>query len=57
MAPALSNNYRTLAEILRDYGYKTAAVVSNFGWLNPKFNIHRGFQTYNCIATIGIQQT
>ena len=54
--PILSNNYRTLAEILRDYGYKTAAVISNFGWFNPKFNIHRGFQIYNCIGTIGIQQ-
>jgi hypothetical protein len=50
--PALSNNYKTLAEILRENGYQTAAVVSNFGWLNPKFNINRGFQTYNCISNI-----
>jgi len=54
--PALSNNYKTLAEILRENGYKTAAVISNFGWLNPKFNIHRGFQTYNCIPNIGGQR-
>ena len=54
--PMLSKNYKTLAEILREHGYQTAAVVSNFGWLNPKFNINRGFQTYNCISNIGIQQ-
>lgn len=55
--PTLSKNYKTLAEILREHGYQTAAVVSNFGWLNPKFNINRGFQTYNCISNIGMQQS
>ncbi len=54
--PILSKKCITLAEIFRERGYKTAAVVSNFGWLHPKFNIHQGFQIYDCLRTIGIQR-
>jgi arylsulfatase A-like enzyme len=52
--PILSKSSITLAEIFAHNGYKTAAVVSNFGWLNPKFNLNQGFQIYNCSRNIGL---
>lgn len=53
--PILSDQWKTLAEIYKDNGYKTAAIVANFGWLDPRFNIHQGFQLYDCLNTVGIQ--
>ena len=52
--PILSKSSITLAEIFARNGYMTAAIVSNFGWLNPKFNINQGFQIYNCSRSIGL---
>ncbi|MCX7715310.1 MAG: sulfatase [Clostridia bacterium] len=52
--PILANNRTTMAELLQMQGYRTAAVVANFGWLDPKFNIHQGFEMYDCTRTIGI---
>jgi len=43
-----------LSELFAGSGYKTAAILANFGWLNPKFNIHQGFQMYNCSRNIGL---
>jgi arylsulfatase A-like enzyme len=53
--PILSKSSITLAEIFESSGYRTAAILSNFGWLNPKFNINQGFQVYNCSRSIGVQ--
>jgi arylsulfatase A-like enzyme len=55
--PILSKNCKTLAEIFQDNGFRTAAVVSNSGWLDRRFNVHQGFEVYNCMRTIGIQQS
>jgi choline-sulfatase len=40
----------TLAEILRDAGYQTAAFVSGFP-LDAKFGVNQGFDTYDCRFT------
>jgi len=55
--PILSKSNITLAEIFRNNGYRTAAIVSNFGWLHPKFNIHQGFQMYNYLRSIGLHNS
>ena len=52
--PILSKSTSTLAEIFESSGYTTAAIISNFGWLDPKFNINQGFQIYNCSRSIGV---
>lgn len=52
--PILSEEHTTLAEIFAANGYKTAALVSNFGWLDPKFNVDQGFQVYDCSRNIGL---
>jgi arylsulfatase A-like enzyme len=38
----------TLAEVLRDHGYETAAVVNNV-YLHPMFGVARGFQDYDYV--------
>jgi arylsulfatase A-like enzyme len=49
LRPGLSLDSRnpTLAESLRDHGYDTAAVASNFGYLDPAFGLDRGFVFYD----------
>ncbi len=49
-AQRLSDSFSTLAEVLHDKGYSTAAFVS-LGVLSQKFGFGQGFQTYN--ATFG----
>jgi arylsulfatase A-like enzyme len=36
----------TVAEVLRDAGYRTYAVQTN-GWLHPSFGMHQGFERYS----------
>ncbi|MBI2835106.1 MAG: sulfatase, partial [Acidobacteria bacterium] len=43
---ALPDKFRTLAEVLRSRGYRTAAIVANFTFLTPGFNIDQGFDSY-----------
>jgi len=45
--PPLAADFQTLAETLRDKGYFTAAVVSNFGFLGYQFGLDQGFAHYD----------
>jgi arylsulfatase A-like enzyme len=45
--PPLAADFQTLAESLRDKGYFTAAVVSNFGFLGYDFGLDQGFTHYD----------
>jgi len=49
----LSAEFVTLAEIFRDNGYKTGAIVSNYS-LHPMLEIDQGFQYYYSRRDIGI---
>jgi len=42
----LDSGVRTLAELLSDHGYTTAAMVNN-PFLNPEFGLDRGFELYD----------
>jgi arylsulfatase len=41
----LSGGYTTLAEMLRDAGYRTAAFISN-PWMSKEFGFDQGFEVY-----------
>ena len=41
----LGNGVLTIAEVLRERGYRTYAVQSN-GWLHQSFGFHQGFERY-----------
>ena len=43
----------TIAETLRDNGYKTGAFVSSFV-LDPKFGLDQGFETYSCYSDMSV---
>ena len=43
---ALAPEIETLAELLRDAGYRTAAFVAN-PWLEPRFGFDQGFELYD----------
>jgi arylsulfatase A-like enzyme len=43
---ALSENHLTIAEALAGAGYETGAVMANNAYLNPRFHLDQGFQTY-----------
>jgi arylsulfatase A-like enzyme len=42
----LASQFDTLAEMLRDQGYHTHAIVTNI-WLRPEFGLHQGFHVFN----------
>jgi len=42
----LGEHHVTLAEVLRDEGFQTAALVGNDVYLKQRFKIHQGFETY-----------
>ncbi len=48
IAYPLSPNVPMLAETLRQAGYATGGVASNYAWLGPDFGIDRGFGYYVC---------
>lgn len=48
----LSNSELTLAEILKIYGYKTAAFTGGF-WVGSIFNLGQGFDVYDDKLTFG----
>ena len=43
---SLNKNYKTMAEILADNGYKTAGVIGGF-WVKPVFGLAQGFEYYD----------
>jgi arylsulfatase A-like enzyme len=45
----LGNALPTLAGILASHGYRTLAVVANYGYLGPGFGLDRGFGAYEVI--------
>lgn len=49
----LPKEFVTLAEIFRENGYKTGAVVSNYTLLDKSFNLNQGFQIYDCYRNCG----
>ena len=51
--PPLPDHFLTLAEVFRNNGYLTAAVVSNAAALSPSFNLNQGFQIYDSTKSIG----
>jgi arylsulfatase A-like enzyme len=46
--PYLRNDFVTLAELLQDQGYETAAFSTN-DWVNEKFGFNRGFNTFRWV--------
>jgi arylsulfatase A-like enzyme len=44
--PMLVAGYMTLAELLREAGYQTAAFTDG-GWMERKFGLHQGFDIYD----------
>ncbi len=42
----LSSSYTTLAEILRNQGYRTAGISANFAYVNKEFGLHQGFEYF-----------
>jgi len=53
----LADGFVTLAEQLKAHGYRTAAVVSNYGWLNNTFNMLQGFEVASSLQNIGVNHT
>lgn len=47
VAQPLRKDVRTLAEVLRDAGYQTAAIAANDVYLRPQFGIDRGFEHFD----------
>jgi arylsulfatase len=56
MKDALSPNVETLAGILLESGYETAAFL-NAGWLHPKFGLDRGFATYDFYHDLKVKRS
>lgn len=48
----LENNVITLAEILQDRGYRTAAFISAFPLISERYNLSQGFEYYDEDFTI-----
>jgi arylsulfatase A-like enzyme len=48
----ISNKYPTLAEILSEHGYSTAAVVANSGFLTREWGFDRGFQFFDARGAV-----
>ncbi|MBZ5589302.1 MAG: sulfatase [Acidobacteriia bacterium] len=46
----LSRRHPTLAQVLSANGYRTMAVVANYGYLGPGFGLTRGFETSYVLA-------
>jgi arylsulfatase A-like enzyme len=46
-AAALDERYETVAELLRDAGYRTGAVVANVSFMDPKWGLAQGFDHYD----------
>jgi len=53
----LADGFVTLAEQFRAHGCRTAAVVSNYGWLNNAFNMLQGFELTSSLRNIGVNHT
>jgi len=49
----LDEKFVTLAEIFKQHGYETSAVIANFIGLNKDFHVDQGFDSYDCIPSIG----
>lgn len=49
----LHDSFVTLAEILRDNGYRTMGVVANHILLGGNLNLNQGFERYECFGNIG----
>ena len=49
----LAEEFLTLAEIFKNNGYKTGAVISNYAALHKVFGISQGFQIYDSFKNIG----
>lgn len=49
----LSEYFETIAESLKKNNYTTAAILSNFLFLHPRFNLDQGFDMYYCKPSIG----
>ena len=49
----LGDEFTTLAEVFRNNGYRTAAVISNFQALQPGYKLNQGFEIYDYYKSIG----
>jgi len=49
----LGAEFTTLAELFRDNGYRTAAIISNFQALQPGYKLNQGFEIYDYSKSIG----
>lgn len=47
----LDDKFLTLAEVLRDHGYRTGGFVANTGFCNDWYGLHQGFLHYRDEAT------
>ncbi|MEN0065838.1 MAG: sulfatase-like hydrolase/transferase [Myxococcota bacterium] len=50
-AQAYDGRFPTLAEELKDAGYRTGAFVANIGFLAPRWGLSRGFDRYEVIES------
>jgi arylsulfatase A-like enzyme len=48
----ISDKYPTMAEILSEHGYSTAAVVANSGFLTREWGFDRGFQFFDARGAV-----
>jgi arylsulfatase A-like enzyme len=54
----LADRFLTLAEVLTDAGYVTAAISANYGYLSPAYNLNQGFGYYeNLYPILGLQRS
>lgn len=56
-ANKLGSSYLTLAEAFREFGYQTCAINANNYYLNTRFGLDQGFQTFESRRRSGIEIT
>lgn len=49
----LADRFDTLAELLREKGYRSYAVIANHGYLSPFFRLNQGFDYWDSRASSG----
>lgn len=49
----LSDSFKTLTEDIKNHHYTTAAIVANYGFLNPRYKLDQGFDLYDCKSSFG----
>lgn len=56
IARPLAAEFVTLAEALRDAGFRTGAFVANTGYLNRRMGLDQGFESYEVLRETGLEK-